>query len=224
MKHRLQQELFDDESLIRRLHTLGLAGVRQVESHENRSVMVSLTGSGILRVHRGFAYAPDAVLAAILAFVSPRTRRPRRRAAQQMILAFPVHAYTRGPRRRPLRPKPRPEDRHLLRRLAELHRLLDDRFFGGELGRIRFRISRQMRRKLGELTLDARDRPVEIAISLRHISGDGWEEVQHTLLHEMVHQWQADRGLPVDHGATFRRKARSVGVAPRAVRDVGRTH
>jgi hypothetical protein len=224
MTHRLQQELFDDESLIRRLHALGLGGVRHVESHENRSVMVSLTGRGVLRVHRGFAYAPDAVLAAILAFVKPGTRRPRRRAAQQMILAFPVDGYARSPRRRPQRPKPRPEDRSLLRRLAELHRQLNARFFAGELGRIRFRISRQMRRKLGELTVDRRDRPVEIAISMRHLRHDGWDEVQHTMLHEMVHQWQGERGLPVDHGATFRQKARSVGVVPRAVRDVGRTH
>jgi hypothetical protein len=32
------------------------------------------------------------------------------------------------------------------------------------------------------------------------------------LLHEMVHQWQAENGLPVDHGAVFRRKAQEVGV------------
>ena len=28
------------------------------------------------------------------------------------------------------------------------------------------------------------------------------------MLHEMVHQWQAETGLAVDHGRTFRRKAR----------------
>ena len=221
---RLQQELFDDELLTRRLQALGLGGVQHVESHENQSVMVSLTGRGILRVHRGFAYAPDAVLAAILTFVSPRTRRPRRRAAQQMILAFPVDAYTRRPRRRARKLKPRPEDHTLLRALSDLHRQFNTRFFDGELGRIRFRVSRQMRRKLGELTLDRNNRPVEIAISMRHIRRDAWEEVQHTMLHEMVHQWQGERGLPVDHGATFREKARAVGVVPRAVRDVGRTH
>jgi hypothetical protein len=32
------------------------------------------------------------------------------------------------------------------------------------------------------------------------------------MLHEMVHQWQAEMGLRVDHGPTFRRKAREVGV------------
>ena len=27
------------------------------------------------------------------------------------------------------------------------------------------------------------------------------------MLHEMVHQWQAETGLPVDHGPLFREKA-----------------
>jgi hypothetical protein len=38
------------------------------------------------------------------------------------------------------------------------------------------------------------------------------------MLHEMVHQWQAETGLPVDHGPGFRRKAREVGVLPTARR------
>jgi len=41
--------------------------------------------------------------------------------------------------------------------------------------------------------------------------------VEETLLHEMVHQWQAETGAKVDHGAGFRRKARDVGIVPRAV-------
>jgi hypothetical protein len=45
--------------------------------------------------------------------------------------------------------------------------------------------------------------------------------VEHTLLHEMVHQWQAETGNPVDHGPTFRHKARQVGVLPGAKRRVG---
>jgi hypothetical protein len=40
------------------------------------------------------------------------------------------------------------------------------------------------------------------------------------MLHEMVHQWQAETGLGVDHGPTFRRKARDVGVLPQAKRTV----
>jgi len=34
----------------------------------------------------------------------------------------------------------------------------------------------------------------------------------------MVHQWQAETGIPVDHGTNFRQKALEVGVAPTAYR------
>ncbi len=43
------------------------------------------------------------------------------------------------------------------------------------------------------------------------------EHVIHTLLHEMVHQWQQESGLPVAHDRAFRAKAREVGIDPRAV-------
>ena len=48
----------------------------------------------------------------------------------------------------------------------------------------------------------------------------GWDEALHTLLHEMVHQWQDETGRPLDHGAGFRRKAREVGIIPAARRVV----
>jgi hypothetical protein len=38
----------------------------------------------------------------------------------------------------------------------------------------------------------------------------------------MVHLWQHVRGHPVDHGRTFRAKAREVGVEPAARRQVRR--
>ncbi len=223
--HQSQQELFNDDLLVRRLNTLGLSGVRIVESHENQSVMVSLSARSVLRVHRAYAYAPDSVLRSIVVFADPRTRSPRRRSAQRVILAFPVDAYVRARRRRRRkRPSVPREDRPILERLAKLHRELNERFFDGALSRIRFRVSRRMRRKLGELALDpTTDRPLEIAIGRVHIRRDGWREVEHTLLHEMIHQWQAESDLPVDHGAIFRRKAREVGVAPRAMRDIGRS-
>jgi transposase len=78
-----------------------------------------------------------------------------------------------------------------------------------------------MRTRLGELAVDLKTgRPTEIAISRRHILRHPWAEVEHTMLHEMVHQWQAERGLPVDHGHGFRRKAREVGIEPQARRRV----
>jgi len=79
-----------------------------------------------------------------------------------------------------------------------------------------------MRTRLGELAVEIRSgRPLGIAISRRHIARHAWSEVEHTLLHEMVHQWQAETGLQIDHGRTFRRMAREVGVVPAAKRTIG---
>jgi hypothetical protein len=58
----------------------------------------------------------------------------------------------------------------------------------------------------------------EIAISRRHLRRHGWTEALHTLLHEMVHQWQDETGRTIDHGAAFRKKCREVGIAPYARR------
>ncbi len=78
-----------------------------------------------------------------------------------------------------------------------------------------------MRTRLGEVVVDLRTRRVaEIAISRRHLAEDGWDEVGHTLLHEMVHQWQVESGTDPDHGPAFRAKAREVGVEPGALRAV----
>jgi SprT-like family len=223
MPRQSQSELFDSDALGARLFALGLRGVARVEAHENRSVMVSVTPKHVLRVHRGYAYAPESVLAAIVAFVDPGTRRAIRAAMEKRILSFPVHAFVppRSPRpRRRGRPVPK-EDRPLIQELEARHLRLSRAHFDARLPAIPIRISHRMRRRLGELTLDpVTDRPVEITISYRHICRDGWDEVEHTLLHEMIHQWQAHTGRPVDHGPEFRRKARTVGVVPRAMREI----
>jgi hypothetical protein len=78
-----------------------------------------------------------------------------------------------------------------------------------------------MKSRLGELAVDLRTaRPTEIGISRRHVTRHPWSEVENTVLHEMVHQWQAETGLQVDHGRTFRRKASAVGILPAAKRVV----
>ena len=210
-----------EEVLAHRLARLGLRGVTAVRSHANRTVMVSLTARRVLRVHRGYAFAPDRVLAAIVEFLDPRRSRPERRAAERIFLAFPVELYVpRGAAARPPE-RPRPGDLALLHRLYEVHGRLNAQFFGGALGEIPIRLSGRMRVRLGEVSVDLRTgRPIEIAISRRHIVRHPWDEVEHTVLHEMVHQWQAESGLPVDHGPTFRAKAREVGVLPAARRPV----
>ena len=210
------------DQLSARLSLLGLRGVSRIVTHSNRIVMVSLGARGVLRLHRGFAHAPDHVLRAIVRFLDPRLPRAVRRVAERELLGFPVERHAPaapGPSRRE---RPRPGDLLLLHRLSQAHERFNAEHFAGALGSMPIRLSSRMRRRLGELSVDVRTgRPLEIAISRRHIARHSWAEVEHTLLHEMVHQWQAESGLPVDHGPTFRRKGRQVGVIPGAKRTLG---
>jgi len=219
----IEQDLFVP-ALPERLRRLGLAAGQTVEIHENRSVMVSLGARGVVRVHRGYAYAGDDVLRAIVAFAHPDTSRARRAEVKRILLDFPAYRFGGAPKpRRRRQARTRREDLPLVAELEQRHEQLNRRFFEGGLSRIRFRISTRMRTRLGELTMheDTR-RPREITISRQHVHDDGWQEVEQTLLHEMIHQWQAENGMRVDHGATFRAKAVEVGVAPLASRKVSR--
>jgi SprT-like family len=205
-----------------RLALLGLHGYNRIVTHTNRTVMVSLGAHGVLRLHRGYAFAPDPVLEAIVRFLDPRLSRPARRLAEREFLAFPVEEHAPPPPGPAPRERPRPGDLLVLHRLSQAHERLNALYFDGLLSSLPIRLSGRMRSRLGELSVDLRTgRPIEIAISRRHIARHGWAEVEHTLLHEMVHQWQAETGRPVDHGPSFRRKAREVGVLPVARRAVG---
>ena len=214
-----QFAVFED-SLPQRLEALGLRDIDQVLTHSNRTVMLSLNRR-VLRIHRGYAHAPDRVLKAIVRFLSRRVPRALRRAAEHEFLHFPVEEHA-PPRPRPcVRERARPGDVVLLHRLTSLHQRLNAEHFGGTLGEIPIRLSSRMRTRLGELAVEIRSgRPLDIAISRRHIARHAWSEVEHTMLHEMVHQWQAETGLRIDHGRTFRQKAREVGVLPAAKRTV----
>ena len=214
-----QFAVFED-SLPQRLEALGLRDIDQVLTHSNRTVMLSLNRR-VLRIHRGYAHAPDRVLKAIVRFLSRRVPRALRRAAEHEFLHFPVEEHA-PPRPRPcVRERARPGDVVLLHRLTSLHQRLNAEHFGGTLGEIPIRLSSRMRTRLGELAVEIRSgRPLDIAISRRHIARHAWSEVEHTMLHEMVHQWQAETGLRIDHGRTFRQKAREVGVLAAAKRTV----
>jgi hypothetical protein len=208
-----------EDTLPARLEALGLRNVEQVITHTNRTVMLSLNAQRILRIHRGYSFASDRVLKAIVRFLNPRVPRVLRRAAEREFLDFPVQAYAPVPDRPPRRERARSGDVLLLHRLEALHRQLNHEHFGGALGDMPIRLSSRMRRRLGELTVDIKTgQPTEIALSRRHIARYSWSEVEHTMLHEMVHQWQAENGLRVDHGRAFRSKAREVGVLPAARR------
>jgi hypothetical protein len=207
----------DADELLVRLRALGLRGINRLRLTQNRAVMVSF-GRGLLRVHRGYLGAPVEVQRAIVRFVCGRTRGERREA-QRAILGFPVHTRSRPPIRR--QERPRPGDEAILRELRTAHRDYNRRLFRGALEEIPIRVSSRMRSRLGQYTAASPyGEPPEIAIGRRHLEVHGWEEVLHTLLHEMVHQWQAEHGHPIDHGRVFRQKAREVGIAPTARREI----
>ncbi|HEY2374500.1 MAG TPA: SprT-like domain-containing protein [Gemmatimonadaceae bacterium] len=201
--------------LLDRLRALGMSRIHRCCLTRNRHVMVSF-GSGALRVHEGYLTAPLEVLRAIVVFVEGRTRAERL-TAQRIIIAHPVST---SPSMR--RPRTRPEDRSLVAELARWHERYNTDHFHGRLETVSLRVSRRMRSRLGHYTCAAHGVPAEIALSWRHIRRDGWEEARHTLLHEMVHQWQDETGQEIDHGPEFRAKAREVGVAPFARRTLKR--
>jgi hypothetical protein len=203
----------DGDELLARLRQLGLARIRRCRLTRNRNVMVSFAGEE-LRVHEGYLAAPEPVLRAIVTFVEGRSRAERR-AAQRVIVAHPIR--TAGPRAR--RDRTHRDDREIAQQLAEWHERLNARHFHGRLRRVPIRVSRRMKSRLGHYTAaTAGGDPAEIAISRSHLRRHGWDEALHTLLHEMVHQWQDETGRTIDHGATFRAKAREVGIAPYARR------
>jgi len=203
-------------TLLNRLHALGLRGIDTVALMRTRRVMVSVIGS-TLRIHEGYTTAPEPVLRAVITFATARTRTART-AARDIILAHPVD---RPPVQRRAEPA-RPGDAPVLMQLADAHAEYNARHFAGALRRIPVRLSSRMQTRLGHYSPSGEDGPsAEIVLSRRHLRRDGWPETLHTLLHEMIHQWQDESGHPLDHGPTFRRKAREVGVLPRAKRPVG---
>ena len=209
-----------------RLYLLGLPAGTAVTLTRNRTVLISWRASSGLRLHAGYAGAPDDVLRAIVRFIARRVSRAERAAARRLFMQFPVEQHAASRSARPRAPRPiAAADQPLIDRLVHVHELLNARHFAGALATIPIRLSDRMRSRLGELRAaaghGANAGPVEIILSRRHIRRDGWDAACDTLLHEMVHQWQAESGHPLDHGREFKRKAREVGITPRAVADLG---
>lgn len=196
-----------------RLYRLGLPVETFVTLTRNRVLVVSWDADTGLRLHTGYAWAPDDVLAAIIRYLAPRVPRSERLVARRKFLSFPLDRYVKSRARRPLRDVVE-RDVPMVQQLDRLHQILNARHFAGALGTIPIRVSDRMETRLGEFRADHDNRPVVITISRRHIRRDGWEVATETLLHEMVHQWQCEAGLPVDHGRAFRQKAREVGIPP----------
>jgi hypothetical protein len=206
------------EELRVRLQRIGLGTQYRVRLTTNRTVVVSYSG-GELRIHHSFLGADEEVWRAIITFVHGRTRVVRNEARRK-ILEFPVPRSDEHHHRRRSPERTNPADVPFVRELSRLHRAYNDERFGGTLRAIPIRISRRMKSRLGHYSPAAHGYEAEIVISRRHIRRDGWGEAVHTLLHEMVHQWQDEQGLVVDHGSSFRAKARAVGITPLACRAV----
>jgi hypothetical protein len=203
------------DELLARLRMLGLRRIQTCTLTRNRNVMVSFRGTE-LRVHHGYLTAPDEVLQAIVMFVEGR-KRTDRRAARDRIVSYKIEV-PRGPARRE---RTRPEDEPLADRLTEWHAQYNADHFGGALKTVPVRVSRRMKSRLGHYSAASAEGAGEIAISWRHLRRHGWDEALHTLLHEMVHQWQDETGKTIDHGRGFRAKAREVGIVPSARRAPG---
>lgn len=206
-----------------RLRRLGLPGDVAVTLTRNRTVLVSFASSTGLRLHAGYAWASDDVLAAILTFVKPRASRADRITARRRFLGFPVDRHVTPTRKRRT---PRIPDTHqpVIERFTRLHQILNERHFGGALTALPIRLSDRMQSRLGEYQARGEGHGSAIVLSHRHLRRDGWTAAAETLLHEMVHQWQDETGLPLDHGAAFRRKARAVGISPAATVPAGYIH
>ena len=203
----------DAAQLLARLRHLGLRRIMRCRLTRNRNVMVSF-GGGELRVHQGYLAAPDTVLRAIIAFVEGRTSAERR-SAQRVIVAFPI----RTPKPSARRQRTHADDTAMSTQLTAWHHRYNSRHFAGRLKLVEIRVSRRMKTRLGHYTASTPGGdPAEIAISRTHVKKHGWTEALHTLLHEMVHQWQDETGRTIDHGATFRAKSREVGIEPYARR------
>ncbi len=219
-----QLGLFEDEpprdaaALEKRLRRLGLGTRHRVRLTRNRTVVVS-HGHGELRIHESFLNAPEDVWKAVIAFVHAR-KRDVRHEAKRKILAFPVSLDQDLVSRHRKPEKTHPGDEALAAELAKWHAEYNRDRFDGSLKEIPIRISRRMRRRLGHYTPGTERGGPEIAISRRHIRRDGWPEALHTLVHEMVHQWQDETGREINHLREFRAKARDVGITPAACRAV----
>ena len=207
----------DPVAFLNTLRAHGLRGVDRVVLTRNRRTMVTLSG-GVLRVHEGFVHAPRPVQEAIATFATSRNRA-KRSAARDIIVEYPVPI--RPAARRPA--MPHPDDLPMAARLTRLHAQLNLEQFGGALDHLEIQVSRRLARRLGHYTPRSHNGGLgEIVISRRHVRRDGWPEAIHTLLHEMVHQWQDETGRPIDHGGGFRAQCRAVGIEPAATRMIGR--
>lgn len=97
---------------------------------------------------------------------------------------------------------------------AEYHEV-NQRHFAGLLPTVPIHI--RTLTEFGHLwTDDHTGQPRYIVIQEHHALTDSWEKVRDTLLHEMVHVWQAAQGYRTGHGPDFKARAKALGCDGRA--------
>lgn len=92
-----------------------------------------------------------------------------------------------------------------------LYQKLNQEHFGGKLPLCHLELSRKLTRTAGKIW----PRRHLIRISISYHEYYGLEELSNTILHEMVHLWLHEQGLPSGHTARFRQKLAEVGLHDR---------
>ena len=115
-------------------------------------------------------------------------------------------------------------EREVLGRLYVAYHEANSRHFAGLLPSVPLDITpiQRPRGKQGMVactqTSIAENRPLCILFDSGYVQKTpSWTEITHTLLHEMIHVWQAVRGERPNHGASFRTMCRRLGISERAV-------
>jgi predicted SprT family Zn-dependent metalloprotease len=91
--------------------------------------------------------------------------------------------------------------------LQVIFAILNARHFGGVLRAYRIIFNTRLTSVAGRIG----HRPPVIELSPKLLAVDA-QQVEPTLLHEMVHAWLYQHGLPNGHGREFKRKMREVGL------------
>ncbi|HEX2912552.1 MAG TPA: SprT-like domain-containing protein [Chloroflexia bacterium] len=95
--------------------------------------------------------------------------------------------------------------------IEKLYNSLNLQHFGGTLPACRLELSRRLVRTAGKIWPRAR----LIRLSVTYHERYGQEELSNTILHEMIHLWLYEQGLPSGHTERFREKLAEVGLEGR---------
>lgn len=94
---------------------------------------------------------------------------------------------------------------------TELYHRLNATHFEGKLPLCKLELSRRLTRTAGKIWPHRK----LMRLSLPYHEYYGPEELANTILHEMIHLWLHEQGLPSGHTALFRQKLNAVGLGDR---------